>query len=228
MTSDPPSADVLQSQIDRQLPLRPGLSIRAGAIEDRQADLFPSERSSIEQAVERRRWEFASGRAVAREAMREAGLQPGPIVIGGQREPVWPAGLTGSSTHTGDLVVASVASKERFLSLGVDLEIAGRVTSRIHRKILTTAEAEAVTHGDPRLPALLFSAKEAGYKATRPLAGRFIGFQEASVEVDWSLGRFRFRYLGEHEPNRIMESAEGHFLFCEPYVLSLVIIPAKD
>ena len=56
--------------------------------------------------------------------------------------------------------------------------------------------------------------------------GRFIGFQEAEIEVDWERQRFDLHYVGEHDPNRIMEQGEGHFLFCGPYVLSLVIIPS--
>ena len=71
----------------------------------------------------------------------------------------------------------------------------------------------------------MFSAKEAGYKATFPLAHRFIGFKEAEIDIDWTAGRFAFRYLGDHAPNRVMETGEGYFLFYERYVLSLFIIP---
>ena len=92
-------------------------------------------------------------------------------------------------------------------------------------KIFTEAEQREVAAGDSRLASVFFSAKEAGYKATFPQVGRFIGFQEAEITVDWPARRFRIRYLGDFEPNRIMDDGEGYFLFCEPYVLSLFIIP---
>ena len=77
----------------------------------------------------------------------------------------------------------------------------------------------------PETAGLLFSAKEAGYKATFPLAGEFISFQDAEVELDPEQGRFRFRYFGKHAPSAVMEEGYGHFLICGRYVLSLFIIP---
>ena len=121
--------------------------------------------------------------------------------------------------------MAAVAIADSLRSVGLDLEVAARVGAELHDKLFTTQELARIERGDPRLPGLMFSAKEAGYKATYPLAGKFIGFQEAEVLVDWDAGRFRFHYVGEHEPNRIMEQGEGYFLFHERYVLSLVIIP---
>jgi len=220
-----PSVEDVQQAIDRVFPLKSGLSLVAGPIEDRVADLYPEELEDIERAVARRRHEFATGRQLARQAMAELGLPPAPIRRGERREPLWPAGMVGSITHAEGLAIAAVALAQRLRGVGLDVEIADRVGSELHEKLFVAEELASLAGADARLPGLLFSAKEAGYKATYPLAGRFIGFQEAAVDVDWAAGRFSLRYLGEHEPNRVMETAEGHFLFCGRYVLSLVIIP---
>ncbi|MCU0649228.1 MAG: 4'-phosphopantetheinyl transferase superfamily protein, partial [Gemmatimonadaceae bacterium] len=57
----------------------------------------------------------------------------------------------------------------------------------IARKVLTERERAAMAHlvGDERDVQVLlrFSFKEALYKAVAPLAGRWIGFSEAEVEI---------------------------------------------
>lgn len=225
------SADELQNLIDASLPLRQDVTLRTGVIAEwpsvREA-LYAEEMAAIAEASEHRRREFATGRVLAHEAMIELGRAGAAIPRGPDREPVWPRGITGSITHTRDTAAVAVATTERVVSVGIDLETTGRVSERVLGRILTPAEQSLLGDGDKRLPDLVFSAKEAGYKATRPLAGRYIGFQEAEVDIDWARGRFRFRYVGTHGPNRVMERGDGYFLFCGPYVLSLVIIPANN
>lgn len=216
----------LQQVIDACFPVRSGLGVLADLVSDRISELYPEEYGVVESALERRQHEFATGRVLARHCMAELGLTPGPVFRGAKREPIWPAGMTGSITHSANHAVAAIARLETARSLGIDLEDVARVGGRMHDKLFRPAEQKLIEGGDPRLPGILFSAKEAGYKATFPLVGRYIGFQEAEVEVDWTERRFRLRYVGDHFPNRVMERGQGYFLFCEPYVLSLVIIPA--
>ncbi len=215
----------LQAAIHRALPLMDGLCILASAIQDLTGDLYPEERAEIEKAIDRRRHEFATGRVLARRAMNELDLQPMPVLRGKQREPIWPAECTGSITHAEQWAVACVARASTLRSVGIDLERADRVGGDLHGKLFNPGEQAAIAQGPANMAGLMFSAKEAIYKATFPLVGRFIGFREAEVRVDWDRQRFSLRYVGNHEPNRIMEAGEGHFLFCGPYVLSLVIIP---
>ena len=65
----------------------------------------------------------------------------------------------------------------------------------------------------------------AAYKAVYPRAGRFIGFQEAEIDIDWEARTLRARYIGDHPPNRIMSDGEGHFCFFGEYVLTVFLIP---
>ena len=225
-TESPPPD--LQEAIDRLLPIRNGLSVLAEPISDRLSELHADEAGEVDQAIDRRRQEFATGRVLARQAMQALGIEAGPILRGDRRQPIWPAGAVGSITHAGQLAVAAIGRAERLRAVGLDLELTQRVDAKLHGKLFTAAEQALIAGADPRMAGLMFSAKEAGYKATYPLAGRFIGFKEAEVDVDWPERRFRFRYIGDHEPNRIMEQGEGYFLFCERYVLSLVIIPERN
>jgi 4'-phosphopantetheinyl transferase EntD len=218
----------LQEAIDRLFPLRDGLTILSAQIADHGDQLLPPERAAIEGAVEKRRREFSTGRVLARRAMGELNLPTGPILRGENREPHWPPETLGTITHAQDQAVVGVARQGVVRSLGLDLELVDRVGDGLHRRLFTDTELLALQDGDGRLAGILFSAKEAGYKATYPLVGRFIGFHDAEVDVDLNARRFRLKYLGDHPPNKVMEAAEGHFFFSGPYVLSLVIIPIDE
>jgi 4'-phosphopantetheinyl transferase EntD len=217
--------DALQGAIDRRIPIRPGMTILAGPVIDAVEALYAEEKSLIEKAIDRRQWEFATARTMARTAMNELGLASAPILKGAQREPLWPRGVVGSLTHAEACAAVCVARAEAVKSVGLDIEVAERVGKDLYGKLFTPAEREYLAGQDPRMAGLLFSAKEAVYKAVFPLVGRFIGFQEAELTVDDANGRIRFRYMGDHPPNSVMERAECWYLFSEPYVLSLVVIP---
>jgi hypothetical protein len=73
-------------------------------------------------------------------------------------------------------------------------------------------------------PTLLFSAKEAVYKAVNPLTGQYIGFQEVEVDVDWVRREFRLRYVGAHAPSRSWITGLGHFAVASGYVLTVFAV----
>lgn len=217
----------LQAEIRRSLPVLEGLSVSAGAIEDSVEPLYPEEFALVETALEKRRVEFATARRLARQSMRDLGLAEGPILRGAQREPLWPPGTLGSITHADGCAVACVVRRGVVRSVGIDVELAGRVGKALYPKLFTAAELAYLEEKGEGYAGLLFSAKEAVYKATFPLVGRYIGFQEAELTVDEALSRILIRYVGDHPPNRVMEEAECRFLFSDPYVLCLVIIPTS-
>lgn len=216
--------DSLQAAVDSNIPLRDGIVIIAGAVSNRLDELFPEERALIDSAVDRRQEEYSTARALARTAMAELGLPVAPILRGKQREPLWPRGAVGSLTHADVCAAACVARQDAARSVGLDIEVADRVGENLHGKLFTDRERAWLAVREPKFAGLLFSAKEAVYKATFPIVGRFIGFHEAELTVDEARGRISFSYVGDHPPNSVMESAECRFLFSGPYVLSLVII----
>lgn len=200
-----------------------GCRLLAGEIVDCLDALFPEETEAITRAIGRRQREFATGRVLARRLMGELGVEPGAIRRGAQREPIWPAGVVGSLTHAESIAVAAVAPQGVLRSVGVDIELADRVGPELHGKLFTASE-QSLIDGDLRRAGLMFSAKEAAYKATYALAPRFVGFRDAEIAIDSEAQSFSFRYLGEHAPSGVMEEGSGRFLYCGPYVLSLFII----
>ena len=68
--------------------------------EDRlDVELFPEEELALGDAVEKRRREFMTGRACAREALAGLGFPDSPVGSGTKGEPLWPPGVVGSITH---------------------------------------------------------------------------------------------------------------------------------
>jgi 4'-phosphopantetheinyl transferase EntD len=214
----------LTTTFGRSLPDLPGIALAAVDAGSVEASLYPEEEDAVARAVAKRVREFCAGRHAARCALADLGLAPCAIPRRADRRPVWPAAVTGSITHAGTLAVAAVARIDTVRGIGVDLEERGRLTAALNEKLFTPAERHRYAYVEAEWPTLLFSAKEAGYKAVNPLAGRFIGFQEAEVDVDWARGQFRLRYLGPHTPSRIMDRGLGHFVMADGYVLTVFAI----
>jgi len=214
----------LVTSIGEVLPEVDGMALVAGFVGDNLDDLDENERAMVSRAVPKRQREFSTGRKLARLAMSYLDLPRDVIGRDPQRRPVWPEGMVGSITHADDIAIAGVARDTCVVGFGIDLEEADRISENLYNKLLTDNEIELSKQADDRLPALIFSAKEAGYKAINPIVGKFIGFHEAEVDVDWAQRQFAIRYIGQHKPNRIMERGHGYFTFFERYVFSLFII----
>lgn len=152
------------------------------------AALYPVEAEQIGAAVESRRIEFAAARACAREAMTRLGLPTGPVIRGGRGMPVWPPGVVGTLTHTDGLRAAALAPADRVRSLGLDVEPHGPLTDGVLDAVSLPAEAAWVRAargevGTIHWDRLLFTAKEATYKAWFPLTRRWLGFADAQITL---------------------------------------------
>ncbi|MGB8522548.1 MAG: 4'-phosphopantetheinyl transferase superfamily protein [Candidatus Acidiferrales bacterium] len=137
--------------------------------------------------VNKRRVEFALGRAAAHLALLGAGhTNCSPVLQKAGREPAWPAGFVGSITHCGSWAVAAAARTESLKSLGIDLEDVEAVPhEEIADLVCSDVEREWVFRGgnSKRKVAMLFSAKEAVYKALFPLCQKFFDFH--AIELTW-------------------------------------------
>jgi 4'-phosphopantetheinyl transferase EntD len=157
--------------------------------------LAPEEAVLGPRAIERRRRFFAIGRAAARQALAEIGVQPVPIGRGLGGEPLWPEGVVGAISHAGNVALAIVGRRGDYAGLGVDIEELWRGPSaRAARLICRPSEMEwaDVSAGTERL-AMLFSAKEAVFKAVFPIEGVWLGFGDA--ELTWQPERGAFAAL---------------------------------
>lgn len=129
--------------------------------------VHPGEEIHVARSAEKRRRDFALGRACARAAL--ANLGHGDVVIakGSDGAPLWPSGLAGSITHTAGYAAALAGEQRRFAGIGIDAEQVGGVMPDLWPRLFTAAEQDNLrAASDPLLAAtLLFSAKEASYKA---------------------------------------------------------------
>ena len=147
--------------------LVPGLSGAEIWDEGQAVTLHPHESVHVARSAEKRRREFALGRACARAAL--AGLGHGDAVIakGDEGVAVWPAGIVGSITHTKGYAAAIAGQSSDFAGLGIDAERTGGVTPELWPRLFTPAEQKMLrAQLDPQLSATFcFCAKEASYKA---------------------------------------------------------------
>lgn len=136
-----------------------------------EAALTPAERALIAAALPERRSQFAAGRRCARQAMELLGAQPRPVPADSAGAPVWPSSLVGSITHCRGHRAAILARRDSVL------ELASSTEERAH----LSDSAALLPHVRPER--LLFSAKEAAYKAWYPLHGTRLGFRDGEVSL---------------------------------------------
>ncbi|MGW1178831.1 4'-phosphopantetheinyl transferase family protein [Kitasatospora sp. NPDC002543] len=148
--------------------------------------LLPLEAAYIRDRSPRRRRQFATARALARQALGTLGHPPAPLLPGPGGAPRWPVGVTGSITHTDGYTAVAVAATGRLGSLGIDAEPARPLPRGVLR--LVSGEGErgalaALPEGRAPWDTVLFSAKEAVYKAVHPLTGIWSPLAAITVTV---------------------------------------------
>jgi 4'-phosphopantetheinyl transferase EntD len=181
-------------------------------------------------AVEKRRTEFFLGRLAALRALQAIGVTPQPVLKAKSREPVWQDGIVGAITHKADTALAVVARKDMTCGVGVDLEALERpVRFQISTKVCTEAEqawlAEAPAEKDTRLK-MIFSAKEAGFKAFFPIEQIFLGYKDAELawrEETESFSGTLLKGAGDHHP--VGTSFEVGCRITGDFVFSFISLP---
>ncbi|MCP3855095.1 MAG: 4'-phosphopantetheinyl transferase superfamily protein [Actinomycetia bacterium] len=168
--------------------LTTGVGVETRNTEADDSLLWPAERDSLGDVVEGRFRSYVLGRRCARLALGQLGVEPQPILTGDQRQPLWPSGVVGSITHTAGYVAAAVARLGDLRSMGIDAEpdlpMPPGVVQRISRPEDATWLSSDADFGVTDPGRLLFSAKEAIYKAWFPVAERWLGFRDAFLEID--------------------------------------------
>ena len=147
----------------------------------------PTLPDSLTHAVAKRRAEYLAGRLAAGQALArlEAGTSyPGRHPDG---QPLWPAGFTGSITHSDGCAAAVVAPRSSYIALGLDLEplVTDQAAERLETRILTPDERnrfQSLLKAQPgELITTVFSLKESLFKALFPATCRRFWFQDARV-----------------------------------------------
>jgi 4'-phosphopantetheinyl transferase EntD len=185
-------------------------------------DLTEEERAVSDSYHPNRRTEFATGRYCARMTMKKLGLKPVSIPIGVNRQPLWPADVTGSISHTKGLTGALMARKMDFRSVGIDIEGRRKVEPLLWHQLFTENEYRmldlAGTNDAAELATLFFSLKESFYKMQFPLTGRFLDFRD--VELQPMETGYRISVLQGLEQPEILRDHRLGFMYHEAFVIT--------
>ncbi|APT84952.1 4'-phosphopantetheinyl transferase family protein [Corynebacterium aquilae] len=151
-------------------------------------NLHPLEQALVAHAVDIRKSEFGDARWCAHQALKELGRDNGAPILRGERGmPLWPSSVSGSLTHTDGFRAAVVAPRLLVRSMGLDAEPAQPLPRGVISSIARDSEMaqleEFAERGIPCADKLLFCAKEATYKAWFPLTHRWLGFEQAEVDL---------------------------------------------
>jgi 4'-phosphopantetheinyl transferase EntD len=195
--------------------------------------MLPAEAAQVSKAVEKRRREFGTVRHLARRALAELGLDPVALLPGKQREPLWPAGVVGSLTHCAGYRAAVVARAADVHSIGIDAEPHGPLPEGVLEAVTVPDELPrlaVLTSADPTVhwDRMLFSAKESVYKTWFPLAGRWLGFEDASITLAPG-GTFRAELLvpGPRVAGVELTGFTGRWLVGSGLVLTAICLPVQ-
>ena len=142
---------------------------------------FPAK---LERAVDKRRADYLAGRALLMHAFDALGLRPEAVHSGPDRAPIWPAGVTGSLSHS-RTTCACILSRQTDLQVGIDIELAlSSQSEKAVRKVALTAAERDLVGAHPKatdLPAQIFCAKETLFKALYPTVQEVFGFDCAET-----------------------------------------------
>ena len=146
--------------------------------------------------------QFVGGRLALRAAARALAIELPAVLSDDRGAPCLPETLRGSISHKKNLAVA-ILSEEPGWSIGLDYEELGPARSNISRLVLRDEELaqweEAASWNDLLV---VFSLKEALYKALDPYVRRYVGFREVAI---WRAAN------GAAEVELFLEGDEGPF-----------------
>lgn len=140
-------------------------------------------------AVKKRQAEYFFGRLCAQAALAQRGLPQAQVSSGRMREPIWPAGIVGSITHSRAMAAAVILPAAHCSGIGIDVEEvvdAATSTTMLHSIVSEREYAYLCTlkpaHSLPLLLTLVFSAKESFFKGVFGAVNRYFDFDAIEVE----------------------------------------------
>jgi len=192
--------------------------------------LFDEERALVASVAPGRFRDFVLGRRCARLAVEALGFTPAPILVGKRRQPLWPEGVDGAITHTDGYVAAAVAPADEMASVGIDAEADEHLPDGVERRVVRPDEQHLLVRHDVGVAAvdrLIFSAKEAVYKAWFPLTGEWLGFLDARLEFDPRDRRFAAHVLVDAPvvAGRRLQVFEGRYASVDGVIITTVEHP---
>jgi len=222
MVSPPNFATLLQNILPATVASGEQIGVLFGSLLDEEVTILGRN------AVPRRKAEFAAGRTCARQALRVLGLPELPILRGDDRQPLWPDGVVGSITHCDGYCAAAVARAADFSAIGIDAEINEPLPDNVLEEVAFGDEIDWL-RSLPQVGVcwdrLLFSIKEAVYKAWSPRERRWLDFDQVSVALDIEKTTFHARISGV-PASTVSLVYRGFYLATRSLILTSVCIPA--
>jgi 4'-phosphopantetheinyl transferase EntD len=176
-------------------------------------------------AVKKRRDEFLLGRAACNSALKSIGIKnPAPVLKGPSSEPLWPRGIIGALSHCQGMAVCAVCHDDMLKGLGVDIEeLAGEMPQDVIKLICTKQEIEWIS-GELYKMKMIFSAKEAAFKAFFPSVKMYMDFKDAELKWNEKKSVFDARLLKGYEPFEPGFPFEVGSLIDSRYILSYIML----
>ncbi|PLP55493.1 4'-phosphopantetheinyl transferase [Mesorhizobium loti] len=161
----------------------PGVLIACRCVEAGDAShILPDESGTILSRTPSGRDASGAGRLLAHGLLRQLGHPDVAVPRGKAGEPVWPIGVVGSIAHDADIAIAVSARAETVRSVGVDIELATPLPPDLEPIVVTPRDR--LGDCDPAIAGkLAFVVKEAAYKASFPLDGEVLGFEDIAVDL---------------------------------------------
>jgi len=167
----------------------PGVYVLTSAVDDAAlAFMSESESASIVDAVPKRRREFATARALAREGFeRFFGLHDFNLLNDRNRAPIWPQGIAGSLSHSSTRAWVALVDAT-YGSIGIDGENRDELERSLWHLIMRDEEIAYLenlgTSIQERRALVIYSAKEALYKAQFPWTQIFVDFKAVQIRLN--------------------------------------------
>lgn len=191
---------------------------------------------SIRKAVPKRRAEFLAGRFCAKRALETIISAPPPVAIGRDRNPIWPASVKGSISHSNTNAVAVITNSSAVGGIGIDIEnrISDSTINNLRSQIVLPDEIKLFINtqlSDSVVFTIIFSIKESFFKAAYPIVRKYFDFDAVSVlriEIKRRNILFRLNYdLHASLQKGMLFRGELH-LMADGSLATLVTLPRSE
>lgn len=207
------SSQALAERVRSLFPAEVGLGV-ALLGEGQSSDLLAAESAGLTRMVPARAAEFIAGRLALRRAQQALSAACFPVPNATDRSPQWPAGFCGSISHACGLAVAVMAHQSDGLqSLGIDIEDDAPLSADLQDIVLVQEERRALAArvDASRKAKIIFSVKEAVYKAQYPLTGKLFGFDQITVSLLSPTDCFDARFNADILPFQVGSRVAGRY-----------------
>ena len=189
---------------------------------------LPQETGAMSRMVPVRQKSFAAGRVAAHLAMTRLGQPVAPVLMTPDRAPLWPAGLTGSISHSHTCCIAALGRTDQVRALGVDVEEDSDLECDLVPTVCSGQERAWLSVQPPErqglLAKLIFSAKECAYKCQYPLSNTLFGFETFNVTPDLETGRFTAVFQKDIPQFAAGTRLKGRFVVADGLIMTAMAI----